>query len=329
MNIFKNIKVLWMAVLSLVEVNISMAAEKKYIAVTQIISHPALDAVRSGIKETVLAYAAKHKLELLWVYENAQGNIAVASQIANKFAGSDPDVIVAISTASAQTALSATQNTDIPVVFAGVTDPVAAKLVTNLEKPGDRVTGTYDFPPLAKQLNLIKQLLPEAKVVGILYSPGEVNSVAQVELFKKEAEALGYKVVEGSVSKSTDVLPATQKLLHKVDVIYVPQDNTIMSALSGVTSLAMQEGKAVIVPDPEGLKSGGLATVGYSHYEEGQICGEIIIRILKGENPGVIPVQLPKTDNIYLNLEVASRLHISIPKAVLDKALVLKQDAQE
>ena len=112
-----------MAVLSLVEVNISMAAEKKYIAVTQIISHPALDAVRSGIKETVLAYAAKHKLELLWVYENAQGNIAVASQIANKFAGSDPDVIVAISTASAQTALSATQNTDIPVVFAGVTDP--------------------------------------------------------------------------------------------------------------------------------------------------------------------------------------------------------------
>lgn len=323
MESFKQFKIISLALLVWSGViNPSFAAEKVYVAVTQIVSHPALDAVRAGIKEKIVAYAAKNKIDLVWIYENAQGNIAVASQIANKFAGSEPDVIVAISTPSAQTAISATKNTDIPVVFSAVTDPVSAQLVTNLEKPGDRVTGTYDFPPIAKQLDLMKSILPEAKIVGVLYSPGEVNSVRQLEVIKQEAEKRGLKVVEGPASKSTEVLPATQKLLHKVDVIYVPQDNTIMSTLSGVTSLAMQQGKAVIVPDPEGIKSGGLATIGYSHFEEGQACGEIVIRVLKGEKPGMIPVQLPNVEKIFVNLDVAEKLKIKIPKEVVDKAYV-------
>ncbi len=324
MELFRNFKIFTVALLSMGGIihPAIAAADKKYVAVTQIVSHPALDAVRSGIKEKLVAYAAKNKIDLIWIFENAQGNIAVAAQIANKFAGSEPDVIVAISTPSAQTAISATRDTGIPVVFAAVTDPEAAQLVTNLEKPGGRVTGTYDFPPIGKQLDLMKSILPEAKTVGILYSPGEVNSVRQLELFKKEAEARGLKVIEGAATKSTEVLPATQKLLHKVDVIYVPADNTIMSTLAGVTSLAMQEGKAVIVPDPEGIKSGGLATVGYSHFEEGEICGEIIIRILKGEDPGLIPVQLPNEEKMFINIEVARKLNLKIPKAVLDEAFV-------
>ncbi len=299
-----------------------LAADKKYIAITQIVSHPALDAVREGIKERVVAYAEKNKIDLLWVYENAQGNIAVAAQIANKFAGSNPDVIIAISTPSAQTAIGATRNTKIPVVFSAVTDPIAAKLVTNLEKPGDRVTGTYDFPPIGKQLDLMLTLQPQVKSVGILYSPGEVNSIRQLEVFKKEAEARGLKVVEGAAVKSTEVIPATHKLLSKVDVIYVPADNTIMSTLSGVSALAAQQGKAVIVPDPEGIKSGGLATIGYSHRAEGQACGDIVIRILKGEDPGAIAVKLPNEEQIFVNLDVAKQLGVKIPPAVMAKALV-------
>lgn len=327
MEPFKQFKIISLAFLLLGgSLNPTFAGEKIFIAVTQIVSHPALDAVRSGIKEKVVAFATKHKIDLIWVYENAQGNIAVASQIANKFAGSEPDVIVAISTPSAQTAIAATKNTDIPVVFAAVTDPVAAKLVTNLEKPGDRVTGTYDFPPIGKQLDLVKAILPGAKTVGVLYSPGEVNSVRQLEVIRHEAEKRGLKIVEGAASKTTEVLPATQKLLHKVDVIYVPADNIIMSTLSGVTSMALQEGKAVFVPDPEGIKSGGLATVGYSHFEEGQVAGDIIVRILKGEDPGLIPVQLPNEEKVFVNIDIASKLNIQIPKDVIDKAFVWRKE---
>jgi putative tryptophan/tyrosine transport system substrate-binding protein len=324
MESLKNIKLLWFMSLSLggFVAETCLAAEKKYIAVTQIVSHPALDAVRAGIKEKVVAYAAKHKIELLWVYENAQGNIAISAQIANKFAGSDPDIIVAISTPSAQTAVSATRGLDIPVVFSAVTDPVAAKLVANLEKPGDRVTGTYDFPPIGKQLDLMQTLLPQAKTVGILYSPGEINSVRQLDVFKKEAEARGLKVVEGAAVKSSEVIPATQKLLTTVDVIYVPQDNTIMSTLSGVTTIAAQQGKAVIVPDPEGVKSGGLATIGYSHLAEGHACGDVIIRILQGEDPGTIAVKLPDEEKIFINIQIANALGIKIPQTLIDKAFI-------
>lgn len=300
------------------------AVSKKFIAVTQITSHTALDAAREGVKAKVLSYAKHNNIELIWIFENAQGNIGTAAQIAQKFAGLNPDVIVAISTPSAQTAISATRNTEIPIVFCAVTDPVSAKLISQLEIPGDRVTGTYDFPPIADQLDLMLALLPHVKRIGILFNPGEVNSARQLEVFKEEADKRGLTVVEGPAVKSAEVLAATQRLLGEVDAIYIPQDNTVVSSLAGVVMLATQFEIPVIAPDPEGVKIGALATVGFSHHEEGLACGEIVVRILQGEKPGDITVSLPKKKDVYINLRIAKALGVNIPREFLKEALFYK-----
>ena len=309
-------------ILSLSLLSAAWAVQKKFVAVTQITSHTALDAARQGVKEIVFSYARDNEIELIWVFENAQGNIATAVQISKKFSGLNPDVIVAISTPSAQAAIGSTRDSKIPVVFCAVTDPISARLIGNMEKPGGRVTGTYDFPPIGDQLDLALALLPDTKRIGILYNPGEINSVSQLEVFRREAKKRGLKVLESPAFKSVEVIAATQKILQNVDLLYIPQDNTIISSLSAVVMLANERRVPVIAPDPEGVKLGALATVGYSHKDEGRACGEVVVRILKGENPGDISVELPKTKEIYMNLNALSLLGINVPLAIMEEALL-------
>lgn len=308
--------------IALVFVGTTSAAKRIFIAVTQITSHSALDAVREGLHDSLVKYAKRHDVELIWLFENAQGNIGTATQIAQKFAGLEPDLIVAISTPSAQTVLAATRNADVPVVFSAVTDPVAAKLVATLEKPGGKATGTYDAPPVAEQLDLMLKLDPEVKTVGILFNPGEINSVRQLERFHEEAKARKLKVVEGPCLKSTEVIPAAQRLFSEVDAVYVPQDNTVVSSLPGVARLALRHGIPLIAPDPEGVKVGALATVGFSHYQEGVTCAEIVLKILQGAHPADIPVQQPKDKKIYINASAFKALGIDTARLVKDMKVI-------
>ena len=165
------------------------AAEMKTVAVTAIVEHPALDAARDGIREALAEAGWKEGENLTFSYESAQGNPATAAQIARKLVGDAPDVIVPISTPSAQAVVAATK--DIPVVFTAVTDPVAAKLVASLEKPGGNVTGMSDLSPIGKHLDLVKEIMPAAKTLGVIYNPGEANSLTLLELLEGRRRRAG------------------------------------------------------------------------------------------------------------------------------------------
>ncbi len=305
--------------------------DAKIIAITQIVTHPALDSVREGLLTSLAAAGWQQGKNVRIIYENAHGNIATANQIAHKFASLKADVIVAIATPSAQTVISTTRGKDIPIVFAAVSDPVAAKLVPNLERPGGHITGTSDHPPVAEQIDLIIECLPhkDSLVLGMIYNAGEPNSVAQVAITEKIAEQKGIKIITRAVDNSTKVATAVQSLIAKVDALYLPLDNTVASALPSVfqTSLNNPHGKKVPVfaSDPEVVKEGALATIGFTHFDEGKLTGAVVNRILLGESPGDIAVETPQPARVYLNLKTAGKLGIEIPEAVIARAAKIYQ----
>ena len=182
----------------------------KRVAITAIVEHPALDAVRKGVEEQLAADGYKVGTNLTIDFQSAQGNTATAGQIAKKFAGDKPDVIVAIATPSAQSVVAATR--EVPVVFAAVTDPVAAKLVTSWEPSGTNVTGVSDELPLEPQIDLMKKLVPNVKAVGYVYSPGEVNSTVILEKLKTQLKTQGIEVI------GVDTISDALKVMFKEDL---------------------------------------------------------------------------------------------------------------
>ncbi len=255
---------------------------------------------------------------LKWQYESAQGNVATAVQIARKFAGDAPDVIVAIATPSAQAAVAATKT--IPVVFSAVTDPVSAKLVSNWEKPGANVTGTSDMAPVDKHLAVIKRLVPGLKRLGFLYNPGEVNSVSSLEAMRKAASAVGVEVLEGAAPKSSEVLAAARSLIGKADAFYVPTDNTVVSAFEAVVKVGIDAKVPVFAGDTDSVERGAVAALGFNYYGVGRQTGEMVARILKGEKPGDIPVSGVRTMDLWLNLTSAGKMGVTVPETMVGEA---------
>jgi putative ABC transport system substrate-binding protein len=300
----------------------AQSADPVTIAVTAIVDHPALEAVRDGVRDELEAEGYSGA-KLKFIYESAQGNPSTAAQIARKFVGENPAVIVPISTPSAQAVVAATQ--DIPVVFTAVTDPLDAKLVTNMEKPGGNVTGMSDQAPVGKQLALIREILPDVKTIGMPYNPGEANGVALMKLAKKEGEALGLKVIEAPATKSSDVLATCQSLIGKVDAIYVSTDNQIVSAFGSVVKVGVDNQIPVFAGDTNSVGRGAIAAIGFDYYDVGRQTGKIVVRILKGEKPGDIAVQSVDTVQLFVNPGAAKAMGVTIPDAVMQRATQVVQ----
>jgi len=296
----------------------AIAQEIKTVAVTAIVEHPALDAARNGIRDELAAagYEEGHNLDLL--FESAQGNPAIAAQIARKFVGDAPDVIVPISTPSAQAVVGATK--DIPVVFTAVTDPVGARLVTNLERPGGNVTGMSDRSPIGLHLDLIRAIAPAARRLGVIYSPGEANSVSLLELIRKEAPARGLEIVEAAAPRAADVLPAAQRLVGNVDAVYVPTDNTVVTALEAVVRVGTDHQLPVFAGDTASVPRGAIAALGFNYYDLGRQTGKIVVRVLEGAKPGDIPVEGVRITELYLNPGAAEAMGVTIPPEMLERA---------
>jgi putative ABC transport system substrate-binding protein len=206
------------------------------------------------------------------------------------------------------------------VVFTAVTDPLGAKLVTNLEKSGGNVTGMSDLSPIAKHLELIKEITPDAKRIGVTYNPGEANAVTLLNLLKENAAASGVEIVEAAAPKSSDVLAAAQSLVGKADVIYVPTDNTIVSALEAVLKVGADNRIPVYAGDTDSVKRGAIAALGFNYYDVGRQTGQIVLRVLKGEKPGDIAVAGIEITELVVNPGAAEAMGITIPAAVLAKA---------
>ncbi|EOG7661247.1 ABC transporter substrate-binding protein [Vibrio cholerae] len=300
----------------------SIMAKTAKVAVSQIVEHPALDATRQGLLDGLKAKGYEEGKNLEFDYKTAQGNPAIAVQIARQFVGENPDVLVGIATPTAQALVSATKT--IPIVFTAVTDPVGAKLVKQLEQPGKNVTGLSDLSPVEQHVELIKEILPNVKSIGVVYNPGEANAVSLMELLKLSAGKHGIKLVEATALKSADVQSATQAIAEKSDVIYALIDNTVASAIEGMIVAANQAKTPVFGAATSYVERGAIASLGFDYYQIGVQTADYVAAILEGKEPGSLDVQVAKGSDLVINKTAAEQLGITIPEAVLARATSTK-----
>ena len=290
---------------------LSVAAEKEIkVGITQIVEHPSLDAARKGVEKALKEKGKNIKIE----YQSAQGDFGTAQLIAKSYASSKKDVIIAISTPSAQAALNATKT--IPIVYTAVTDGASAGL------KGNNITGTSDMSPLDKQAELIKTLLPNAKKVGFLYNPSEQNSLLLLEKFKGIAKAKGLTVVEKGVSSVNDINLAIDSLLSQIDVLYIPTDNLVYSSASLVIQKANRKNVPVIASTNDIVKKGALATESIDYEKLGYQTGERVIDVLNGKAPKDIPVETLKQTTLVVNQKIAKKYNISLDNPKLKNAVI-------
>lgn len=292
------------------------APKKHQILLTQIVEHPALNAVQDGIRQELDAAGIAYDL----VYQNAHGNVHTARQIAAQFAGrADADAVVAISTLSAQTVKAAFRSRAVPLVFAAVTDPLAAQLIESFDTPSPWMTGTIDAPPLELQMELIREVmgtpLAEPIFLGVIYNDGEVNSIAQIKQLRTAAQAYNIQIIERTVNNSNKVFEAAINLAAKAQALYIPLDNVAASATAAIVQVARKQNLPVFASDPEGVSQGALAAIGVSHREEGRAAGRILIDLLGGKKtPHQIPVRPAPNPCIYFNAQAAEALGLCLHK---------------
>ncbi|WP_374056928.1 ABC transporter substrate-binding protein [Rossellomorea sp. FM04394] len=293
--------------------------EKQYvIGVTQIVEHPSLDAAFDGFKKALAENGLEEGKNVKFDVQIAQGDPTNSQTIAKNFVGDGVDLIFANSTPSAQHALNATK--EIPIVFTSVTDPVGAELVKSFEEPGENITGTTDTHPeaISKTISFITDEM-KAKNIGVIYNSGEQNSVVQAEEVKKLAEEKGAKVVEASVSTSADVKQAAESLVGRVDAIYVPTDNTVVSALESVISVSNDKDIPLFVGELDSMKKGAIAASGFSYEDLGYETGLMAAKILKGEKkPSEINVEYPKNFKLMINKQAAEEQGVEVQDAWSD-----------
>ncbi|OZI17765.1 ABC transporter substrate-binding protein [Bordetella genomosp. 7] len=294
------------------------AAQQKSVAVTAIVEHPALDAVRDGVQDALKQAGYESGKNLKWQYQSAQGNTGTAAQIARKFVGDRPDAIVAIATPSAQSVVAATK--DIPVVYSAVTDPVAAQLVPSMDASGTNVTGVSDLLALDKQIELIKKVVPDAKRVGMVYNPGEANSVVVVKQLQELLSKSGMSLVEAAAPRTVDVASAARSLIGKVDVIYTNTDNNVVSAYESLVKVGNDAKIPLVASDTDSVKRGAIAALGIDYHDLGVQTGKIVVRILKGEKPGAIASETSSNLRLFVNPGAAEKQGVTLSDELLKSA---------
>jgi len=273
------------------------------ISILQTIEHPALNATRAGLLEELHKLGYKEGEDLIVDYQSAQGNAALAAQIAQKFVSDHADLIVAIGTKAAQAAMTATKGTQIPVVFSSVTDPLGAKLVMNLKAPEGHVTGVSNFVAVEPQFKLFKKLLPSLKTLGIVYDPGEANSVTLNNTMEQVAKKFDLKLVLATATKTSEVQAATQSLCGKVDAVFINNDNTALAAFKSVVKAAKDCGIPAFVSDVDLVDEGALAALGPDQVELGRQTGRMVNFILKNPKAPLPSVEFPEKTKEYVRTQ--------------------------
>lgn len=305
----------------------ALASDVPLVAMTQIVSHPSLNLIQKGIVDELAEQGFKDGESMKLNYQVAQGDQAIAVQIAKQFAGEKPAVIVAITTPSAQAVAAATR--EIPVIFATVTDPLAAKLVESLDKPGKNVSGTSDAIPLDANLDFVLAIMPGAKRIGHLYNPGDANSVSTLAKLKAAAADRGLEVVERAVNKSSDTREAAQSLVGKADLIWIGVDNTVVSSIEAAVQVAEKNRLPLFASDVESVGRGALAALGYDSYLAGKQTGVMVAKVLKGAHPGDLPVEFAQHFERVINSAAATKMGVEIAPQVLESARVIVGEGKE
>ena len=298
----------------------SLAAQGATIAVSQFVEHPALDVVLRGMQD----YLKEKKVDVTYSVHNAQANMGTATQIAQQMIGEKADLLVAIATPSAQSCVQALAKAPAdlrrPFLFTAVTDPVAAGLVGDLQKPGAGITGVSDLLPVEEHLRMVLAYTGGIKKLGVLYNAGEANSKATVASIKALSDKLGFELVEATAGKTADVHQAVKSLVGRVDAVFIPTDNTIVAALESVIKVGVQNKLPIFAADVDSVKRGAVAAMGFDYYQHGKQTGAMAERILNGEKPENLPVEFQKELQLHINAGYSRQMGLEPSAAMLQKA---------
>lgn len=307
------------------------SAEKTYtIGISQFAEHGSLDNCREGFIEGLKEEGLEEGKNLKIVTNNADADTGTAAQIADQFVADKVDMICAIATPSAQAAYNAAMETDIPVVYTAVTNPVAAELANDDKSSVGNVTGTSDELPVEAQLKMIREILPDAKTIGILYTTSEANSVYSIEQYEKLADKYGFKIEKTGITNTSEIQLAASDLLGKVDCLTNLTDNTVVSALPTVLGLANEKGIPVFGSEIEQVKLGCLAAEGIEYTQLGKDTGKMAAKILKGEaSASEMDYELITESSLYVNEKVAENLGITVPDTMKERAVELFTEITE
>jgi putative ABC transport system substrate-binding protein len=304
---------------------VGFAADAATISVSQFVEHPALDAVLLGFQD----YLKEKGFDVKYNIHNAQANMGTASQIAQQMVGEKADLLVAIATPSAQTCVQALSKAPAdlkrPFLFTAVTDPVAAGLVKDLQQPDPGITGVSDLLPIEEHIRMVLSFSADIKKLGLLYNAGEANSKATIAAIKALSGKLGFETVEATASKTADVYQAAKSLVGRADAIFIPTDNTIISALESVIKVGVQNKLPVFAADVDSVKRGAVAAMGFDYYKHGYQTGALAERILNGEKPESIPVEFQKDLQLHINTNYSRQMGIIPPEALLNRATKIYQ----
>jgi putative ABC transport system substrate-binding protein len=293
------------------------APKKVLIGVSKIVSHPALDAVVKGMQDELAAAKVNADYDL----QNANGDINAAASIANKFQSEKVTLAVGVATPTSQSLVNTLKG--IPIVFTAVTDPVKAGLVASLKKGDKNVTGVSDMTPVKQQIELLLKV-KKVKRLGHIYTSSEENAVVLAGIVKQVCKELNIEFVETTVSKSSEVKQAVQAIIRRVDALYISTDNTVVSAMSAVSDVAMKAKVPIMSADPSSAENYPvLAAWGFDYYKMGRTTGKMVVEILNGKKPEQMPTQfMTKTSDVDLliNLDVAKKLGLTFPKDIVKSA---------
>lgn len=299
----------------------------KNLAITQIVEHPSLDEMRRGIIDELADNGYVEGQNLTVNFQSAQGNTATAGQIAKQFAGDNPDAIVAISTPSAQSVVASTKT--VPVIYTAISDPVAAKLIDQNNVPiQSNVTGLSSQLPIAPQLDNIQKIVPNAKTIGYVYSPGEINSVIVLNQLKELAPARGLEILDVTANRPTDVAMATRSLAGRADVIYTSLDNNVVSAFEAMAGAANELDIPVIASDEFSVRRGATAALGVNDYDFGRTTGKMVYRVLNGEAINTIKPEVMNTLTLYASPKHAAEQGTRLTDDLLKNAINVDKKAQ-
>ena len=291
------------------------------IGVVQLMQHGALDQANQGMIDGLKDNGFEEGKNLEIDQQNAQGDQSNLQSISQQFVSNEVDLILAIATPAAQVMASATE--EIPIVGTAITSYVDAGLVQSDEAPGTNVTGTSDMNPVEAQINLLLQLVPDAKTVGTIYTASEKNSEVQVDILKSVCEAKGLTVEERTISRVNDIQQAAQSLVNEVDVLWLPTDNNVASAMPQVVGVTDEAGLATICGEESMVRAGGTATYGFSYYKLGYNAGVMAAQILKGESvPAEMPIgYMPEEDCVAIvNTDALTALNLEAPAELMENA---------
>lgn len=287
----------------------------KQVVIATLLSHPSLDEISAALKRRMIDLGWKEGQNITYVDRNANGNPQLAATIAADVEQLKPDAVVPITTPMAQ---AVAKTVTAPVVFAAVTDPVGAGLLPSIDEPKDNLTGVSDAWPYQQQLELLREIAPNARTIGVLLNPADAASDHGIRQVRSIASRMGLTLVEVACASPSEVGTAAASVIGRIDALYLSSDATVISGFPGAARVASRAKKPLIVGDRGTVEKGGLATVSVGYSALGRQVADLLDRVLKGERR--LKVVVAQGDELFVNAKTAEQSGIKIPDSVLGRA---------